>query len=375
LQINNFKESIENPFEPNAPIHAELQLRSSSPSISIQYIMVIDVHAHYVPPKIIEQLLIEGPSMGIDIIETEPQCHCLHFHYGLKCRPFFKRLLESPEQRLEAMQAQGVNHQVLSGWVDIFGHGLSANQGKKWHEMLNNAMGEFCSKNPNSFSFMASGHMPDAAIAARELERAVKEHGALGGVVACNVDGVNLGEMQLEEYWACASELGVPIFLHPTQPQPTPRSKAFALNQVVQYTFDTTLSVGSLIWSGVLDRHPKLKIILSHGGGALPYLVGRFDFMHAKGHHDQNGIKSSKTPWHYLSEMYFDTILHDKEALQYLKKKVGVSQIVLGTDDSFPPADSQPLESLRQAHFTQEEISQISNDNPRSLFKDIKINA
>ncbi len=331
--------------------------------------MAIDVHAHYVPPSIIDQLLIEGPSMGIDVVESQPQCHCLHFHYGLKCRPFFSRLLESPQARMDAMQAQGVHKQVLSGWVDVFGHGLADAHGKKWHEMLNNAMGDFCAQNPSAFSFLASGHMPNAGLAARELERAVKEQGALGGVVACNVEGVNLGELDLEDYWACASELGVPIFLHPTQAQPTPRSKAFALNQVVQYTFDTTLSVGSLIWSGVLDRHPHLKIILSHGGGALPYLIGRFDFMHAKGHHEQNGIKAKKSPWSYLSEMYFDTILHDKEALHYLKQKVGVSQIVLGTDDSFPPADPNPLQSLKDANFNAAEIHTVSEINPRALFK------
>ena len=331
--------------------------------------MAIDVHAHYVPPSIIDQLLIVGPSMGIDVVESQPQCHCLHFHYGLKCRPFFSRLLESPQARMDAMQAQGVHKQVLSGWVDVFGHGLADAHGKKWHEMLNNAMGDFCAQNPSAFSFLASGHMPNAGLAARELERAVKEQGALGGVVACNVEGVNLGELDLEDYWACASELGVPIFLHPTQAQPTPRSKAFALNQVVQYTFDTTLSVGSLIWSGVLDRHPHLKIILSHGGGALPYLIGRFDFMHAKGHHEQNGIKAKKSPWSYLSEMYFDTILHDKEALHYLKQKVGVSQIVLGTDDSFPPADPNPLQSLKDANFNAAEIHTVSEINPRALFK------
>ena len=331
--------------------------------------MAIDVHAHYVPPSIIDQLLIEGPSMGIDVVESQPQCHCLHFHYGLKCRPFFSRLLESPQARMDAMQAQGVHKQVLSGWVDVFGHGLADAHGKKWHEMLNNAMGDFCAQNPSAFSFLASGHMPNAGLAARELERAVKEQGALGGVVACNVEGVNLGELDLEDYWACASELGVTIFLHPTQAQPTPRSKAFALNQVVQYTFDTTLSVGSLIWSGVLDRHPHLKIILSHGGGALPYLIGRFDFMHAKGHHEQNGIKAKKSPWSYLSEMYFDTILHDKEALHYLKQKVGVSQIVLGTDDSFPPADPNPLQSLKDANFNAAEIHTVSEINPRALFK------
>ncbi len=331
--------------------------------------MAIDIHAHYVPPSIIDKLLSEGASMGIDVVESAPKCHCLHFHYGLKCRPFFSRLLESPEARMQAMHDQGIQKQILSGWVDVFGHGLDDSKGKRWHEMLNNEMSEFCAKNPNAFGFLASAHMPNAGLAAKELERAVRDQGALGAVVACNVEGVNLGELDLEEFWACASELGVPIFLHPTQAQPTPRSKAFALNQVVQYTFDTTLSVGSLIWSGVLDRHPSLKIILSHGGGALPYLIGRFDFMHAKGHHDQNGIQSKRSPWSYLSEMYFDTILHDQEALQYLKQKVGISQIVLGTDDAFPPADSNPLQSLKNANFNASEIHTVSEINPRALFK------
>src|SRR5205823_10493190 len=125
------------------------------------------------------------------------------------------------------------------------------------------------------FSMLASGHLPDPAGAARELARAVRELGAVGAVAATNVEGVNLGELPLDEYWAAAVELGVPVFLHPAQPVPTPRTQRFALNQIVQYTFDTTLAVGSLLASGALDRFPALTLILSHGGGALPYLIGR----------------------------------------------------------------------------------------------------
>src|SRR3954466_13027581 len=125
---------------------------------------------------------------------------------------------------------------------------------------MNEELAGFCRADSAHFSMLASGHMPDAASAARELEYAGRELGAVGGVVACNIEGTNLGEMPLDEYWAAASELDVPIFLHPTQPMPTPRSKKYALNQVVQYTFDTTLAMGSLVWSGALDRFPKLKL-------------------------------------------------------------------------------------------------------------------
>jgi aminocarboxymuconate-semialdehyde decarboxylase len=257
---------------------------------------------------------------------------------------------------------------VLSGWVDVFGHGLDTSEGTAWHRLMNESLAGFCHDHPAHFSMLASGHMPDASSAARELEYAVKNLGAVGGVAACNVDGVNLGELPLDEYWATACELGVPVFLHPTQPAPTPRSKHFALNQVVQYTFDTTLAVGSLIWSGVLDRFPKLNLILSHGGGALPYLIGRFDCMHTRSNHAATGIVSAQLPSAYLRRMYYDTILHDPAALTYLKDRVDSDRIVLGTDDSFPPADADPLGSLQKAGFSDTDVHKIAEDNPRRLF-------
>jgi len=247
--------------------------------------MVIDAHAHYVPPKIVERLREDGARYGISVVDQPPPaCACLHFHYGLKCRPFFSRLLESSEERLASMHKQGVDRQVIAGWVDVFGHGLDLEQGTAWHRLMNEQLASFCQQQPGHFSFLASGHMPDAASAARELEHALRQQGAVGGIVACNIEGVNPGELPLDEYWAAACELDVPVFLHPTQPVPTPRTRKYALNQVVQYTFDTTLAVGSLIWSGVLDRFPKLQLMLSHGGGALPYLIGRFDVMHERSH-------------------------------------------------------------------------------------------
>jgi aminocarboxymuconate-semialdehyde decarboxylase len=329
---------------------------------------IIDAHAHYVPPRIVERLRSEGAAMGIDVVDSPPPaCACLHFHYGLQCRPFFSRLLETPQQRLDAMERQGVHHQVLSGWVDVFGPGLDAPKGAAWHRLMNEELAAFCHADSKHFSMLASGHMPDAAGAARELQHAVRELGAVGGVVACNVDGVNLGELPLDEYWAAACELDVPIFLHPTQPMPTPRSRRFALNQVVQYTFDTTLAVGSLVWSGVLDRFPRLRLLLSHGGGALPFLVGRFDVMHARSP-AAAGLASAKPPSAYLHRMHYDTILHDPQALNFLKDKVGCERIVLGTDDSFPPADADPLGSLRQAGFTDEEVRQVASENPAHLF-------
>ena len=331
--------------------------------------MAVDVHAHYVPRRILQRLETEGARLGIALAETAPGCQQLRFAHGLEIRPFFAKLIEEPERRIDGMGRTGIDRQILSTWMDILGYGLGASAGEAWHRLLNEELAAFCQRHPARFSMLASGHLPDPGRAARELDHAVRQLGAVGAVAATNVEGVNLGELPLDEYWAAAVELGVPVFLHPAQPDPTPRTRRFALNQVVQYTFDTTLAVGSLLSSGVLDRFPRLTLILSHGGGALPYLIGRFDCMHERSDRPGAGIVAASPPSAYLRRMYYDTILHDAEALRYLASRATIDRVVLGSDDSFPPADHDPLDSLRRAGFTAAEIHRIAETNPRALFR------
>jgi aminocarboxymuconate-semialdehyde decarboxylase len=325
--------------------------------------MPIDVHAHYVPSGLVETLAREGSRYGISLVETEPACHAVRFAYGMTLRPFFAKLVEEPAQRLASMDATGIERQLLSTWCDLFGYGLDAAQGTAWHRLLNESLAAFAQRYPDRFSFLASVYLPDAAQAARELEHAVTQLGAVGAIVSANVEGANLGELSLDEFWAAAVELGAPVFLHPTQPNPAPRTRRFGLNTIAQYTFDTTLAVGSLVGSGVLDRFPALRLILSHGGGTFPYLAGRFDCMF-----ERSGIATASPPSTYLQRMFYDTLLHDAAALRYLTSRVGVDRLVIGTDDGFPPADHDPLGSLRRAGFSGEEIHQIAEANPRGLF-------
>ena len=331
--------------------------------------MPIDVHAHYVPPALVERLQREGSRYGVSVVETEPACHGLHFAYGLRLRPFFAKLIEEPARRLASMAQAGIDREILSTWTDMHAHGLDVEQGTAWHRLLNESLAEFAHAYRDHFSILASGYLADAARAARELDYAVKQLGAVGAVAATNVEGTNLGELPLDEYWAAAVALRVPVFLHPVQPTPTPRTRRFAMNQVVQYTVDTTLCVGSLIGAGVLDRFPGLNLILSHGGGTLPYVIGRFDVMFQRSDRAATGIAATSAPSAYLGRMYYDTILHDPHALRYLASRVGVERLVIGSDDSFPPSDHDPLASLRAAGFSAEEIQRIGEANPRRLFR------
>jgi aminocarboxymuconate-semialdehyde decarboxylase len=138
--------------------------------------------------------------------------------------------------------------------------------------------------------------------------------------------------------------------------------------QIAQYTVDTTFTVGSLISAGVLDRFPMLRILLSHGGGTFPYLTGRFDVMHDRMDRKQQGDVAKNAPSTYLRRFYYDTILHDAEILKWLATRVSVDRIVLGSDYSFPPADLDPVDTVRKAKFSAAETEKILEDNPRALF-------
>ena len=327
----------------------------------------IDVHAHLVPPDVVDTLAARGKDFGIDLVESEPGCHCCRFASGMQIRPFFDSLMNA-EMRIGEMDRQGVDREILSIWTDIFGYDLPAAKGALWHAALNDSMARLCDAHRARFSWLASGPLQDAALAARELERGMKA-GAVGAIVATHVAGTNLGEAPLDEFWAACVELGAPVFLHPAQPVAPPRAGRYALNQVVAYTTDTTLTVGSLISAGVLDRFPGLDLILSHGGGSVPYLIGRFDRMYKAVPSKVTGTVAAEPPSAYLGRLHYDTILHHGPALRYLKDLVGIGQILLGTDLPFPPGDPDPLASLRDAGFTPEEIARVAETNPRALFR------
>jgi aminocarboxymuconate-semialdehyde decarboxylase len=331
--------------------------------------MPIDAHAHYVPRQILATLERESKRYGVELIAPASCLPCVRFEFGMQIRPFFEGLLQAPRQRIERMHAIGIDRQVLALWCDIFGYRLRGDKAAAWHRLMNESLAAVCMAHPESFSWLASGPLPDAAAAARELERAVQQGNAVGAIIAANIDGVNPGDLALDEFWAAANALDVPVFIHPAQPVALPRTERYALSQVLQYTFDTTAAIASLIGSGVLDRYPRLRLLLSHGGGQLPWLIGRFDVMYERMDRAHQHWNAAYPPSAYLGRLCYDTILHDAPALRYLAAKVDVERMVLGSDDPFPPMDRDPLGSLRAAGFTADEVQRMAETNPRRLFR------
>jgi aminocarboxymuconate-semialdehyde decarboxylase len=291
----------------------------------------------------------------------------VHFDYGFKVRPFFARLIEPVAQRRAWLDEQEIDLQIVGTWPDLFGYGLPADGCAAWHRMLNDTLAEWCSDNDDRFAWIASVPLVDAPAAARELERTVAMR-ACGVIIPANIEGTNLGEVSLDAFWSKAAQLGMPVMIHPVLVGPAPRVAKFGLAQIAQYTFDTTLGVGSLLMSGVLDRFPTLKLLLSHGGGAYPYLAGRFDIMHRRMDRAAQSDVAAQLPSAYATRMVYDSIVHAPKQLRFLIDLVGLDNVVLGTDYSFPPADMEPLALLRAAGLSAGDIHTIADANPRRVF-------
>ncbi|MGM4986015.1 MULTISPECIES: amidohydrolase family protein [Rhizobium] len=335
--------------------------------------MAIDTHAHYVPAEVLHTLEESARDFGIALHRETPQAvPALHFDYGLKVRPFFPKLIETVEQRLSGMAEMGVTHQVLSQWTDIFGYGLPPSQAVAWHRLMNSAYQKLCAAYPEHFSFMASVPLNSGELAAAEAAHAVQAMGAVGICVAANVDEVNLGDIALDPLWSKLQELGVPLMIHPVQAVPGSRVNKYALTQVVQYPYDTTLAIGSLIGSGVFDRFAGLNVLLSHGGGLLPFLIGRFDRLHSRMNKQQQHYAAENETSFYLKNLYFDTIVHSPRTLRFLAETVSTDRIVLGTDYSFPPADMAPLSTLQASQLSDIDRGKIANENALALFPGLK---
>jgi aminocarboxymuconate-semialdehyde decarboxylase len=291
----------------------------------------------------------------------------LGFDYGFKVRPFFPRLIEPVAERRKWMDEQRIDRQIVGTWPDIFGYGLPREHCIAWHRMLNDTLAEWAADNARQFSWIGSVPLVDVDAAAAELERCIGL-GAVGAIISSNVEDVNLGELPLDPFWRRVEALGLPILIHPVNVGSAPRTRKFALAQIALYTYDTTLGVGSLLMSGVLDRFPRLKLLWSHGGGTFPYLAGRFDIMHTRMDKAGQGNVALKSPSAYASHMAYDSIVHAPKALRFLIDVVGGDNVLLGTDYSFPPADMEPLALLRAAGLSKADSDAIAEANPRRLF-------
>jgi aminocarboxymuconate-semialdehyde decarboxylase len=328
--------------------------------------MIIDTHGHYISPKAIAEIEKDPEHYGIRVEWDEEGNPRLSFGGGPLTRPLRPKLRELKE-RQQIMNRQRVDLQVVYTWLDVVGYSLPAEQGAAWCRLQNETMAADLAGKSHVIG-LAAVPLQSGKLAAEELSYAVNELDLKGAGIASNVDGRNLDAPDFEPFWGMAESLGAPVVIHPYNVAGHDRMTSYFLNNLVGNPLDTTIAAASLIFGGVADRHPNLRVVLVHGGGCFPYLIGRLQWGYERyPQHMGDGLK--KSPVGYLSWFYYDHLLYNTGNIKHLIEMVGLERILLGTDYPFPIEDPDPVTTIEKLRLSPEARQTIFETNPQRLFR------
>lgn len=306
--------------------------------------LAFDAHAHFIPPELIEGIARDGGPHGLTVRE-EPDGRRRAVLAGRPAGLPFLPALSDVSARLAWAERTGVGRQLVAGWMDLAGYHLEVAAGRWLARLQNETLAAFVRVHPDRFFGAAMVPLQDPEGAADELRHAVGHLGLRAVQIGTNVNERGLDEPELDPFWRVVAELGVPVIVHPAELGGPDRLRRYFLHILVGNPSETTLAAGALLLGGVLERFPPLRVLLVHGGGFLPYQLGRMvrGFTAAPPHFR---ARATRPPDSFLPSLYFDTIVHDTRALRYLVDIVGASQVVLGSDCPFPLQDPDPCAAL-----------------------------
>jgi aminocarboxymuconate-semialdehyde decarboxylase len=269
------------------------------------------------------------------------------------------------EQRLADLDAMGVDMQVIKPPPPQCYYALPIEIAVEAARIINDGIAEFVARKPDRLKGFGTVPMPDGNEAAKELERCVRELGFKGVQILTNVNGEELSEEKFAPFWRKAEELGVLVVIHPNGFTDAGRLSRFYFNNVIGNPLETSIAVHYLIFDGVLERHPKLKILAVHGGGYLASYAGRID--HAWGARSDSHGTLPQPPTTYLQRLYFDSIVFTPHQLQELVRLYGVGHVVMGTDYPFDMADYDPVGHVAACGFDAATMAAICGGNAKAL--------
>jgi aminocarboxymuconate-semialdehyde decarboxylase len=303
--------------------------------------VIVDCHAHVIVPEITRDA---APSE-----EWRPRVHrdrdgAQVVELGGKAIRAAVREFVDVERILEEQERVGVEHVVLSPWVPLLWYDADPAEGARRCRIQNQALAALVRSHPGRLSALGAVPLQDPALAARELEKLMAA-GVLAGVeVAASVDGAFLGDERFEVFWTAAERAGALVFIHPTTRGFGGPGDYYLWNSVGN-PLETTVTAAHMVMAGVLERHPNLRVLLAHAGGAVLALRGRL--RHAHGFQPEARSRLTEPVDDSLRRFHYDTIAHDPVLLRALVDYVGPERVVAGSDYPFDMADASPGETVR----------------------------
>jgi aminocarboxymuconate-semialdehyde decarboxylase len=320
--------------------------------------MSIDLHTHFIPCEFIEQVR-HGRAIGNVISQIRAGQEWLIHQEGYRY-PAMPELWDL-DAKLRLMDRLGIDISVLSLQPALFFYWLEAGPVQKFCQQTNEALAEIVARSDGRLYGMATVPLQDPEMAIAELRRAVLFFGLRGVQIGTRMEQIPLDDPRFDPFFAAAADLNVPVLLHPYRVGTRPEWADFYLANLIGNPLETCLAASRLILSGWLDRHPQLTLILAHGGGFLPYQIGRLD--HGFRVRPETKLNISSPPSSYLRRFYYDTITHAAIPLKFLVELVGADRVVLGTDIPFDMADHHFAAYLAAARLDEQSVQAINSKN------------
>jgi aminocarboxymuconate-semialdehyde decarboxylase len=307
--------------------------------------MKIDIHTHIMPDRMPNWVQKFGYGEFIHL-EHRNCTACM-----MKGDKLFREVEPNcfdPESRLPEMDETGVTVQVLSTIPVLFNYWAKPQDGHETSRFFNDHIADTVAKHPKRFIGIGTVPLQDVDLAIKEMERCVLELKMPGLQIGTNVNQVNLGDPSLRPFFAAAEKLGCALFIHPWDMMGEKDIQKYWLPWLVGMPAETTRAICSLIFGGVLEQFPKLRIAFAHGGGSFPYTLGRIEHGYAV-RPDLVQIDNTINPRDYLGKIWVDSLVHDPAAFSFLRQMMGDDKICVGSDYPFPLGEHQPgalVESL-----------------------------
>ena len=305
----------------------------------------VDIHCHYLNPEVAARL---GP--------LDPKTRDPLFVFSnsttreVNARQVQERApkLSNIEARLKDMDRMGIDVQAVSPAPNQLAYWTDPGLGAEIARTVNDRLADIVAMHPDRFVALGSVPLQNVDLAIAELDRCVGGLGFRGVELVPNVNGTDLTDpkLGLEKFFARAEALGIVLFLHPLGFTQGERLRDHYFNNVIGNPMETTIAASHLIFDGVMERHPKLKVVLPHAGGFLAHYWARMDHAH-RARPDCRAV-ISKPPSSYLRKMYFDTIAFDPRMLRQMIDVYGAGHVLLGTDYPYDMSETNPVGAIGQ---------------------------
>lgn len=323
----------------------------------------VDVHAHVLLPEV-DALVAGLPGLAearaLDARRNGPSALAVSAPMVRERAP---RMIDITA-RLAGMDAQGVDVQLVSPSPSHYHYWADEETAEKVFRRANEATAAHCAQAPGRLRGLGLVPLQHPEQAVRALEHAL-EQGLSGVEISSHAPGRELSDPAYEPFWTRAAQTGAIVFLHPFGCTLDERLDQWYLSNVVGQPVENAVALSHLIFSGVLDRHPGLKLIAAHGGGYLPTHIGRSD--HAWSARSDAGAGCAHLPSSYLKRLYFDSLVHDPHVLRELVRVAGADRVLLGSDYAFDMGTEDPVAALRAARLPDPDFHAIRGANAAAL--------